>query len=345
MRKMKLFKVLLASAVVVSAVACKDGAKTDIASEPVMEKEATVQVKVKQCFNREVEQIESFTATVEANAVNKISPKMALRISNIYVEVGDRVSKGQKLAKMEDINMTQARLQMQNDSLEFERTDNLYKVGGVSKSVWDARKLAYSISSSNYKNLLENTLLVSPINGIVTARNYDKGDMYAMAAPLFVVEEIRPVKLMVNASEKLFTSIKKGMPVDVKLDVYGDEVFKGVVSLVYPTINPQSRTFPVEIKIQNGNEKIRPGMFARVTFAYGTAEHVVVPDMAVVKLSGSGDRFVYVVEDGKVVFKKVELGRRFDTEYEIVSGLSSGDKVVVEGHSRLVNGAAVDVIE
>ena len=178
-----------------------------------------------------------------------------------------------------------------------------------------------------------------------TARNYDKGDMYAMAAPLFVVEEIRPVKLMVNASEKLFTSIKKGMPVDVKLDVYGDEVFKGVVSLVYPTINPQSRTFPVEIKIQNGNEKIRPGMFARVTFAYGTAEHVVVPDMAVVKLSGSGDRFVYVVEDGKVVFKKVELGRRFDTEYEIVSGLSSGDKVVVEGHSRLVNGAAVDVIE
>ena len=159
MRKMKLFKVLLASAIVVSAVACKDGAQNDAASEAVMEKEAAVQVKVKQCFNREVEQIESFTATVEANAVNKISPKMALRISNIYVEVGDRVSKGQKLAKMEDINMTQARLQMQNDSLEFERTDNLYKVGGVSKSVWDARKLAYSISSSNYKNLLENTAL------------------------------------------------------------------------------------------------------------------------------------------------------------------------------------------
>ncbi len=344
MKKMNFFKMLLASAVIVSAVACKNSAKEE-ATAAVAEKEAAVQVKVKQCFNREVEQIESFTATVEANAVNNISPKMALRITNIYAEVGDRVSKGQKLAKMEDINMTQARLQMQNDSLEFERTDNLYKVGGVSKSVWDARKLAYSISSSNYKNLLENTLLVSPINGIVTARNYDKGDMYAMAAPLFVVEEIRPVKLMVNASEKLFTSIKKGMPVDVKLDVYGDEVFKGVVSLVYPTINPQSRTFPVEIKIQNGNEKIRPGMFARVTFAYGTAEHVVVPDMAVVKLSGSGDRFVYVVEDGKVVFKKVELGRRFDTEYEIVSGLSSGDKVVVEGHSRLVNGAAVDVIE
>jgi multidrug efflux pump subunit AcrA (membrane-fusion protein) len=79
--------------------------------------------------------------------------------------------------------------------------------------------------------------------------------------------------------------------------------------------------------------------------AYGNANHVVVPDMAVVKLSGSGDRFVYVVEDNKVVFKKVELGRRFETEYEIVSGLKSGDEVVVEGHSRLTNGASVEIIK
>ncbi len=344
MKKMNFFKMLLVSAVIVSAAACKNESK-EISAEVAMEKETAVPVKVKQCFNREVEQIESFTATVEANTTNNISPKMALRITNIYAEVGDRVNKGQKLAQMEDLNLNQARLQMQNDSLEFERTDNLYKVGGVSKSVWDARKLAYSISSSNYKNLLENTLLVSPINGIVTARNYDKGDMYAMGAPLFVVEEIRPVKLIINASEKLFTSIKKGMNVDVRLDVYGDETFKGVVSLVYPTINPQTRTFPVEVKIQNAGEKVRPGMFARVTFAYGVAEHVVVPDMAVVKLSGSGDRFVYVVEDGKVVFKKVELGRRFDTEYEIISGLNSGDQVVVEGHSRLTNGAAVEIVK
>jgi RND family efflux transporter MFP subunit len=113
----------------------------------------------------------------------------------------------------------------------------------------------------------------------------------------------------------------------------------------HPTINAATRTFPVEVKMQNANEKVRPGMFARVTMAYGNANHVVVPDMAVVKLSGSGDRFVYVVEDNKVVFKKVELGRRFETEYEIVSGLKSGDEVVVEGHSRLTNGASVEIIK
>ncbi len=344
MKKMNFFKMLLASAVVVSAVACKNNAN-DAAVAAAMEKEIAVQVKTKQCFEREVEQIETFTATVTANVTNNISSSMPLRIEKIFVEVGDRVKKGQRLAILDPVNLTQAKLKMQNDSLEFVRIDNLFKAGGVSQSNWDLVKMAYTISLETYENLLENTELVSPVDGVVTARNYDKGDMYNMAAPLFVVQDITPVKLKINVSEKLFTSVKKGMPVDVKLDVYGEENFKGVVSLVYPTIDPASRTFPVEVKIDNANQRVRPGMFARVTMAYGTANHVVVPDMAVVKLSGSGDRFVYVVENNTVVFKKVELGRRFDTEYEIVSGLNSGDVVVVEGHNRLTNGAAVEVIK
>ena len=342
MKKMNFFKMLLASAVIVSAVACKNNANEEAAA---MEKEAAVKVKTKQCFEREVEQIETFTATVQANVTNNITSSMPLRIEKILVEVGDNVKKGQRLAILDPINLTQAKLKMQNDSLEFVRIDNLFKAGGVSQSNWDLVKMAYTISLDNYKNLLENTELVSPIDGVVTARNYDKGDMYNMGAPLFVVQDITPVKLKINASEKLFTSVKKGMPVDVKLDVYGDDNFKGTVSLVYPTIDAASRTFPVEVKIDNANQKVRPGMFARVTMAYGVANHVVVPDMAVVKLSGSGDRFVYVVEGDKVVYKKVELGRRFESEYEIISGLQSGDAVVVEGHNRLTNGAAVEVIK
>lgn len=340
---MNYLKILLAIAVLAGSVSCKDQAKDG--AETQFAQDTTVRVKVKQCFTRDVEQLESLTGTVEAYVKNNISPKMALRIEKIYAEVGDHVRKGSKLAEMDAMNMVQAKMQMMNDSLEFSRTDQLYKAGGVSKSEWDARKLAYDISLTNYRNLLENTVLVSPIDGIVTARNYDKGDMYSNGAPLYVVEQIRPVKLMVNVSEKLFTNIRKGMGVDIKLDSYPDETFKGEVSLVYPTIDPQTRTFPVEVKIHNANEKARPGMFARATFSYGVANHVVVPDMAIVKLTGSGDRYVYVVESGKVVFKKVELGRRFDTEYEIISGLESGDNVVIEGQSRLTNGQTVTVVE
>lgn len=341
MKQLNLFKTLLILLIAGGMVSCKNNEE----NATVMEKESTVKVKVKQVFETDVEQMDVFTASVEANTTNNISPRLALRIANIYVEVGDHVKKGQKLAEMDAMNLIQSKLQLRNDSLEFARTDQLYAVGGTSKSDWDAKKLAYNISSTNYNNLLENTVLISPIEGVVTQRNYDKGDMFSMGQPLYVIEQIRPVKLKVNVSEALFTSIKKGMIVDIRLDVYGDEIFKGKITLVYPTLDPATRTFPVEITIDNQNEKVRPGMFARVTFSYGLAKHVVVPDMAVVKQTGSGDRYVYVVNDGVVEFKKVELGRRLNTEYEIISGLTSGDNVVVEGHNRLTNGMKVDVME
>ena len=335
---LRTLSVLLLSGVVFS---CKSGE----AEAVVAEAEVIPQVRTQQVFQREVEQIETFTATVEAETKNNISPMMSLRIKEVLVEVGDNVKKGQILARLDATNLEQARLKMVNDSLEFARIDQLYQVGGISKSNWDAMKMATSVSKSNYRNLLENTVLRSPIDGIVTARNYDAGDMYAMAAPVYVVQQITPVKLKVNVSEKLFTQIKKGMEVDVKLDVYGEENFKGKVSLVYPTIDAGTRTFPVEITIANANQRVRPGMFARVTFSYGTAEHVVVPDKAVVKQTGSGDRYVYVNNNGTIEFKKVELGRRLGTEYELIGGVASGDNVVTEGHARVVNGGKAEVVK
>ncbi len=336
---LRTLSVLLLSGVIFS---CKSGEGEAAAA---VEAVVVPQVRTQQVFEREVEQIETFTATVEAEVKNNISPMMSLRIKQVLVEVGDNVKKGQILARLDATNLEQARLKMVNDSIEFARIDGLYQVGGISKSNWDAMKMAASVSKSNYANLLENTVLRSPVNGIVTARNYDAGDMYAMAAPVYVVEQITPVKLKVNVSEKLFTQIKKGMEVDVKLDVYGDENFKGKVSLVYPTINAATRTFPVEITIANANQRVRPGMFARVTFSYGTANHVVVPDQAVVKQSGSGDRYVYVYNNGTIEFKKVELGRRLGTEYELISGVASGDNVVTEGHSRVVNGGKAEEVK
>ena len=167
--------------------------------------------------------------------------------------------------------------------------------------------------------------------------------MYSGAFPVLVVEQITPVKLMVNVSEGNFTQVKKGDAVSVKVDVYGDEEFEGKVSLVYPTIDPATRTFPVEIQLLNRDQKVRPGMFARVTMNYGTKEHVVVPDLAVVKRAGSGDRYVYVYKDGKVSYNKVELGRRMNTEYELISGVDNNSQVVIAGQTRLADGVEVEV--
>lgn len=282
------------------------GGKDKAATEHVVEKP---KVKVADVKARPVDQIQEYTATVEAEAKNNIAPSSPVRIDQIFVEVGDRVSKGQKLVQMDAANLKQTKLQLDNQEIEFNRMDELYKVGGASKSEWDASKMQLDVQRTAYKNLLENTSLVSPINGVVTARNYDNGDMYSGGNPVLVVEQITPVKLMINVSESYFTQVKKGAPVDVKLDVYGDEIFKGTINLIYPTIDAATRTFPIEIKLDNRDQRVRPGMFARATLNFGTADNVVVPDLAIVKQAGSGDRYVYVYKDGKVSYNKVELGR------------------------------------
>lgn len=256
------------------------GGKDKAATEHVVEKP---KVKVADVKARPVDQIQEYTATVEAEAKNNIAPSSPVRIDQIFVEVGDRVSKGQKLVQMDAANLKQTKLQLDNQEIEFNRMDELYKVGGASKSEWDASKMQLDVQRTAYKNLLENTSLVSPINGVVTARNYDNGDMYSGGNPVLVVEQITPVKLMINVSESYFTQVKKGAPVDVKLDVYGDEIFKGTINLIYPTIDAATRTFPIEIKLDNRDQRVRPGMFARATLNFGTADNVVVPDLAIVK--------------------------------------------------------------
>ena len=254
------------------------GGKDKAATEHVVEKP---KVKVADVKARPVDQIQEYTATVEAEAKNNIAPSSPVRIDQIFVEVGDRVSKGQKLVQMDAANLKQTKLQLDNQEIEFNRMDELYKVGGASKSEWDASKMQLDVQRTAYKNLLENTSLVSPINGVVTARNYDNGDMYSGGNPVLVVEQITPVKLMINVSESYFTQVKKGAPVDVKLDVYGDEIFKGTINLIYPTIDAATRTFPIEIKLDNRDQRVRPGMFARATLNFGTADNVVVPDLAI----------------------------------------------------------------
>ena len=124
-------------------------------------------------------------------------------------------------------------------------------------------------------------------------------------------------------------------------------MFKGKVARVYPTINQATHTFQIEISIPNSNERVRPGMFARVTLPYGKKNHVIIPDRAVQKLMGSGDRYVFVYNpaDSTVRYSKVELGRRLDTEFEVYSGVKSGEMVVTMGHMGITNGSKVELVK
>ncbi len=306
--------------------------------------EETVQlVKVARVTEQAVPQVVSYTATIEPYKRNLISSSLPNRIKKIYVEVGDHVKAGQKLVDLDRANLAQQKLQLDNLELEYNRVKELFAVGGASQQQVDQMRTQYETAKTSYENLDENTVLVSPTNGVVTARNYDNGDLATGA--ILTVMQIQPVKVEVNISESDFTKVKQGMPVDVNVEVYGDEVFKGKVSLIHPTIDPTTRTFVTEINIPNGDNRIRPGMFARVNIDFGNVNRVVVPDQAVVKRSGSGDRFVYVYKDGKVSFNQVQLGRHMDTSYELISGVENGSEVVIAGQSRLKDGAPVKLVE
>jgi RND family efflux transporter MFP subunit len=193
---------------------------------------------------------------------------------------------------------------------------------------------------------MENTILRSPIDGVVTARNYDAGDLYGMSAPIYTVEQIVPVKLLVGISESDYTKVKKGDAIEITADAIPGKVFYGKVEKIYPTIDPATRTFTVEVVVDNKYKTLRPGMFARVVVNFGSNNNVVVPDVAVVKQQGSGERFIYVLnEDGTVTYQKVVLGRRMGAEYEVLEGLKDGARIVTGGQIRLKDGVKVTVNE
>ena len=321
--------------------ACAGGQRK---AQAVQEEESVPVVVVSQVFARDVVQKETYTSTVEANVKNNIAPQTAMRIKSIRVEVGDYVNKGQVVATMDAISLDQAKLQYKNDSTEYFRLKGLYEVGGLSKSDLDAIELSYKVRKKNYENMLENTVLRSPISGVISARNYDVGDMYAMAQPIYTVQEISPVKLLVAVSERDYTRVKKGGQVSISADAFPGESFTGSITRLYPTVDPATHTFLVEVKVPNKDRRLRPGMFARVTLVFGKNHSVVVPDLAVVRQQGAGDRYVYVLEeDGTVSFRRVELGVRMGNEYEVLSGVKDGEKVVVEGQLRIKDGVRVEV--
>lgn len=301
-------------------------------------------VAVKQVFAEDVPQTGVYTSTVQAYVKNNIAPQTVMRIKDIKVEIGDFVKKGQVVAEMDAINLQQALLQMMNDSTEYSRLKGLYEAGGLSRSDLDAMELKYNVSRSTYENLLENTVLLSPVDGVISARNYDRGDMFTMGQPIYTVEQITPVKLLIGISEVDYTKVHVGDKVRITVDAFPGKVFSGSISRLYPTIDPATHTFTVEVIVGNADRMLRPGMYAKVTVRFGVNRSVVVPDEAIVKQVGSGDRFVYVLNpDSTVTYTKVVPGRRMDYTYEILSGIEDGATIVTEGQVRLKSGVRVRV--
>ncbi|MEA4868417.1 MAG: efflux RND transporter periplasmic adaptor subunit [Rikenellaceae bacterium] len=332
----KLLSLIVTSALLVTA--CNQGESE--AQEGALK---IPSVKVETLGERMVDQTIEFTGNIEPLVKNNISSAAAQRIDKIHAEVGTRVKKGQLLVEMEDVNYVQARIQLENLKADLARTEALYKAGGISEQQYQQLKTQVNVSEESIANLAKNTKLLSPIDGIVTHKNFDNGDI-AAGQPILVVMQMQPVKILINISEEFFPQVKIGTPATIRLDIYPDKSFAGKVMLIHPTIDATTRSFQAELRIENPSLLIRPGMFARAIVDFGSKERLVVPDVAVIKQPGTNDRYVYVLEGDKVFYRKVELGRRVGDIYEVVGGIALGDRVVVAGHTGLMDNVQVRVV-
>ena len=287
---------------------------------------------------------EEFTSEIEPYKENDITPAAAgVHIDRILVDVGDKVQKGQLLVTLDPTQYTQARVQLKTVEDDYERLLPVYEAGGISAQQIQQAKAQVDIQRESVANLKKNIEVRSPIAGVVTARNYESGDLFA-SQPILHVMQIDPLKVIVNISEQYFPNVRVGMPVELKVDIFPDRTFPGTVSLIYPALDPATRTFKVEVRVPNDDRTLRPGMFARTIFDLGEKQGTMVPDVAIQKQVGTAERYLYVIQgDTLAVRRSVQLGRQVGDRIDILSGVEPGERVAVTALSKLYDGAKVSL--
>ncbi len=314
-------------------------------------KEEARPVKTMTLKKVDIERTIDYPATLSAFEEVYFAPSQPGRIHKIYVEVGDRVKKGQLLVKMDQTQLTQALLQVENARTHFYRMDTLKRLNSISDQQYDQAKTQYEVAVSNLEFLQENTKLKAPFNGVVTDKYYKDGEMYSGApntqvgkAAIVTLMQLSPLKAEVSITEKYFPDINEGMEVTLESDIYPGEIFKGRVYRVYPTINPATRTFKTEVKINNRDKILRPGMFTKVHIKLKDDVALMVPAISVVKQEGTNNRYIFVNKNNRAHRIDVKIGSRHNDKVELVSDeLQEGMELIIAGQANLMEGDLISV--
>lgn len=339
--------------IVMAAFSCSNSNTNDkSATETIVEKQKTYPVEVTKIKKQPIQKTLEYTANLVAFKEIHFAPASPGRIDKIYVEVGSKVKKGQLLVETDKTQLTQALTQLENARSNYYRIDTLHQLGSISEQQYEQAKTQYELAQSNVEYLKENTTLISPINGTVTGKYFENGELYSGApntqagkAAVLSLMQINPIKVMVSIPQTYFPVINKNMEVDITTDMYPDDNFKGTIYKIHPTIDQYTRTFKVEIKIENTDERLRPGMFATITINLDKIKALVVPSIAVLKQEGTNNRYIFVHKNGQAHKINVKIGRRFNDKVEIKSPeVNEGLALIIEGQANLLDGTPVNVI-
>lgn len=307
--------------------------------------ETGVLTKTEAAETATVQLTEEFTSEIEPYKENDITPAASgVHIDKILVEVGDPVKAGQLIFTLDPTQYNQQIVQLNNVKDDYRRLRPVFEAGGISAQQMQQAETQLKVQEEVVANLLKNIKFRSPLTGVVTARNAEAGDLVT-GQPILHIMQTDPLKVVVNISEQYFPYVKVGMPVELKVDIFPDKTFEGRVSLIYPALDPATRTFKVEVKVPNGGQILRPGMYARTIFNMGHKEGVMVPDVAIQKQVGTAERYLYVVQGDTLAERRsVKVGRQVGDRVDILSGLEPGEQVATTALSKLYDGAPVTIL-
>jgi HlyD family secretion protein len=318
----------------------------------------------------------SQTLTVVGNLVGEqtvaVVPKTAGRLENVYVKLGDRVGRGQRIGKIEDreileqvkqaeaaFEVGRARIRQREADLKFAETNltrsrelfgrqllprqSLDDADARYQAVVAQLELARAQLTQSQARLeelritLANTVIVSPVNGFVARRSADAGAYVSQNAPIVDVVDISLVRLVANVVEKDLRRIDQGEAATVEVDAFPGETFSGRVARVAPVLDPATRTAQIEVEIPNERNRLKPGMYARVSLTIEQrAKALTVPSNAIVSVEG--ERGVFLAANNTATFRSVDIGIEEPARVEILKGLTDGDRVVTTGAGALQTG-------
>lgn len=354
MKYFKTLPVIMISGLLLAGCSSKTNNTAVIAGGPVsVAEKAAIPVRTATLAKKKIARTIDYTATILPFEEVNMAPSTPGRVDKIYVEVGDRVSKGGDLFLMDRTQLYQLKLQLSSLAKDLSRLDTLLRSGSAKQQQYDQLKTQYDVTKTNVDFMEENTLMKAPFSGVITGKYFENGEMYSGApttatgrSAIVTVMQVNPLKINVNISEQYYPLIKRGLKAEVTADVYKNELFEGKVFRVSPTVNSGTRSFTAEVELPNKNDLLKPGMFVRVSMDLGEVETFVVPASNVLVQEGTNIRYVFVAENSVARRIEVLIGKRFDDQLEIISEtLKEGSSLVIEGQSRLINGDKIEVVK
>jgi membrane fusion protein (multidrug efflux system) len=354
MKYLNTFPVVLISSIILSSCSSNSNtAQSDAKTSDPAGDRAVVPVKITTLQKTRIARTIDYTATILPYEEVNMAPSTPGRIEKIYVEVGDKVTKGEKLFLMDRTQLYQQKVQLSNLSKDLSRLDTLLTTGSVKQQQYDQLKVQYDVMKTNVDFMEANTLLPAPFNGVVTGKYFEDGEMYTGTpttqtgrSAVVTVMQVNPLKVEVALSEQYYPLIKKGMKAIITADVYDGETFVATVNKKYPTINSATRSFITELELPNRNDLLKPGMFVRVSMDLGEVETFVVPANTVLVQEGTNVRYLFTARDNTAKRVEVNIGKRFDDNVEIISdSLKAGDRLISEGQARLLSGDQIEVVK